>query len=672
MALRKRPITAGIAALLFSSYLSALGLGEIKLNSALNEPLDAEIPLVNLGRLSQAELIVGLAGSEDFSVAGVSRELILSSLVFELDFSAPKSPLLRVTSKKPIREPYLDFLVDIQWPAGRLLREYTLLLDLPVYAGGERAKKKADTSARRPSGQVTQGREYRADTGSRSQVSASGGEYVVESGDTLWRIASNLPSDASVHQRMAAIHQLNPEAFINDDINLIRQGAVLRLPDMGSADIGTLGTSRGSRDSEAYKPLVSGASRSSSSSESVAEPSGKLRLSASDADGAQDSSALGAGREGGGSLRGELNNIQEELDRTRRENSELKQRLSSLEDQISTMQRLVEIEDDELRAAQIAGLQNSELAATEDKLPSAGDLIDEPIEDRAGSEDEVTTPAWAMLPSAKNDSPVSEDISSTPQVEIAEDENSSVAALMETDAEAVDASAVFEDSAAVETQSTPTSSAMKMDLKKEEGWFKTMSSYLLYLLGALVVAIGAGAFYLRRKGQNSGYQDFTPKPATRYTPPPPPVREEPAEVAPTPAAVATGMDDLDLNEEDDLFAPSKKPVEAEPGTTLNEQKLSQTADDLELDLAEFDLGEMAEEETNEASESTSVSSSELNLDDEFDFLGDVDEGDTQLELAQAYIDMGDNSGAREILLEVAESGDDAQREKARTLLEQLG
>src|SRR5690606_35261440 len=238
MALRKRPIAAGIAALLLSGYVSALGLGEIRLNSALNEPLDAEIPLLNIGELSEAEIIAGLASRSDFDNAGVERELILSGLLFNLDFAAPGGPVLRVFSQKPIREPYLDFLVDVQWPAGRLLREYTLLLDLPVYAGGTFTKKKASApvasaSARQSGSRHTQGAAS-SNYGSSSTLVAGDEQYVVKEGDTLWRLASSLQSSDSVHQRMAGIQQLNPDAFINGDINLLKKGAVLRFPAAGA------------------------------------------------------------------------------------------------------------------------------------------------------------------------------------------------------------------------------------------------------------------------------------------------------------------------------------------------------------------------------------------------------------------------------------------------------
>lgn len=111
----------------------AIGLGDIKLHSALNEPLRAEIKLVQVKDLTENQIIVNLAPPEDFANAHVDREYLLNSLRFRLDLDDPSNPKVVVTTQQPIREPFLNFLVEVQWPSGRLLREYTLLMDLPTY-----------------------------------------------------------------------------------------------------------------------------------------------------------------------------------------------------------------------------------------------------------------------------------------------------------------------------------------------------------------------------------------------------------------------------------------------------------------------------------------------------------------------------------------------------------
>lgn len=110
----------------------ALGLGELKLNSALNEPLDAEIALLNAGEIGGEELLAGLATEADFARAGIDRDFFLAFLRFRTVLNGDNA-VIKITSRRPVREPYLNFLVELQWPAGRMLREYTLLFDLPVF-----------------------------------------------------------------------------------------------------------------------------------------------------------------------------------------------------------------------------------------------------------------------------------------------------------------------------------------------------------------------------------------------------------------------------------------------------------------------------------------------------------------------------------------------------------
>ena len=133
MRLRKLALAVGLASVLGSEMAIALGLGEIKLNSTLNQPLNAEIKLLQTRELSLDEILIGLAGKDDFKNAGVDRVFFLSDLKFQVIMGAAGSTVVRVTSKKPVLEPYLNFLVETQWPTGRILREYTLLMDLPVF-----------------------------------------------------------------------------------------------------------------------------------------------------------------------------------------------------------------------------------------------------------------------------------------------------------------------------------------------------------------------------------------------------------------------------------------------------------------------------------------------------------------------------------------------------------
>lgn len=121
-------------AVTYSALAPALGLGEITQHSALNQPFSADIALVDVGGLEEGELSVSLATAEEFSRAGVERVFFLNNLKFTPILRGNRS-LIRVTSSKPVKEPFLNFLVQLNQPNGRLLREYTVLIDPPGSPG---------------------------------------------------------------------------------------------------------------------------------------------------------------------------------------------------------------------------------------------------------------------------------------------------------------------------------------------------------------------------------------------------------------------------------------------------------------------------------------------------------------------------------------------------------
>ena len=116
---------------------SALGLGELTLHSYLNEPLVAEIDLLEVEVLTSDQIRIQLASREDFKRAGVERQYFLTDLKFELTFDEEGNSRLTVTSSERVREPFLNFLVEARWPNGRIVREYTILLDPPAFSGPE-------------------------------------------------------------------------------------------------------------------------------------------------------------------------------------------------------------------------------------------------------------------------------------------------------------------------------------------------------------------------------------------------------------------------------------------------------------------------------------------------------------------------------------------------------
>lgn len=232
-------LTLASGSALYSGMAPALGLGDISLHSALNQPLEADIELIQASDLTADEIRVRLASSEDFERSGVDRFMFLNDLRFSPIMRNGKQ-LIRVVSSKPVREPYLNFIVELSRPGGNLLREYTLLIDPPgsaaytaVAASNEQLQAPVRQSA--PAAQPAQ---------PRPMPSASSGQrYQVRSGDSLWTIAGRLQAAGSTASRdalMADIHALNPQAFSGGDRNRLQANADLLLPDSAVAGGGTV------------------------------------------------------------------------------------------------------------------------------------------------------------------------------------------------------------------------------------------------------------------------------------------------------------------------------------------------------------------------------------------------------------------------------------------------
>ncbi|OGT72871.1 MAG: hypothetical protein A2W76_02080, partial [Gammaproteobacteria bacterium RIFCSPLOWO2_12_47_11] len=233
------------------ALVHALGLGKLDLDSALNEPFDARIELLSPTIEELDSLNVRLADEAAFSRAGIPRLNILRVLNFVVKETESGADVIRIYSNEPIREPFLNFLLEVSWSNGRLYREYTVLLDPPIYASPEKQKRLAPSAPVESTtgaivrdiedNQVVYAPEYKpgrsvpsaAPTVSRP-IAYGGGDYgPTVTGDTLWSIASAMRPDSSVsvQQMMFALLRANPEAFINGNINGLKRGHILNLPD---------------------------------------------------------------------------------------------------------------------------------------------------------------------------------------------------------------------------------------------------------------------------------------------------------------------------------------------------------------------------------------------------------------------------------------------------------
>ncbi|MCB1615827.1 MAG: hypothetical protein KDI30_07415 [Pseudomonadales bacterium] len=108
----------------------ALGLGDIIVDSTVNEPFSAVIALTSASDFTEEQLLVELAKEDDFKRLGAIRKHYLTGLKFKLDLKHISGPVILVSSREVIKEPYMDFVVDLQWPGGRIVKEYVVLLPI--------------------------------------------------------------------------------------------------------------------------------------------------------------------------------------------------------------------------------------------------------------------------------------------------------------------------------------------------------------------------------------------------------------------------------------------------------------------------------------------------------------------------------------------------------------
>ena len=130
--MRKLATAAAVSLILASNGAHALGLGDIEMRSALNQPMNAQIRLTSVQPGEADGMLVTLAAPDAFNRAGIERSQVLKNLKFTVDYEGP-SPVIRISSSSPVVEPFLNFLLEVQWPTGRMVREYTVLLDPPVF-----------------------------------------------------------------------------------------------------------------------------------------------------------------------------------------------------------------------------------------------------------------------------------------------------------------------------------------------------------------------------------------------------------------------------------------------------------------------------------------------------------------------------------------------------------
>lgn len=270
MVLRKLAVALLSVGVMLPGLGHALAVRDLQTKSALGEPFQGEIELVEVGDLNADEIKVSLATQEDFERLGVERVYFLTDLRFDVVVNAAGRSFVKITSIKPVREPFLDFVVRIAWPGNARLQGVTALLDPPVVADvspqdvqravtttqfmepepvATEPEPVAETTTEPPApvlppvpdAQVAaqptperqpQPEQPEAKQPEQPQPVPQPDSYRTRSGDTMWKVAEQLrpATSVSVSQTMIAIQRANPKAFAGDNINQLKRGQVLRIP----------------------------------------------------------------------------------------------------------------------------------------------------------------------------------------------------------------------------------------------------------------------------------------------------------------------------------------------------------------------------------------------------------------------------------------------------------
>ena len=751
---------------LFALYCGsafALGLGEIELKSALNQRFEAEIILSNVGDLEQGEIIPNLATQQDFDRIGVLRDYHLTDLRFNARVREDGAHIVHITSSKPIIEPFLNFIVEAIWPTGRILREYIVLLDPPVFSSEgiekiEPGMSSGSTSSARPRSRSNNRREIppapSVSNGRTEGVVTQDEEYgLTGPGDTLWLIALKVrPNDRiSVQQTMLALQRANPEAFINNNINLLKAGHVLRIPDESEIHAKTSAEAVAevrvqNQEFEDYRfgdvtQLDARRTASRSSAGSGDSDNGELKLLAADESGAR------SGRDDARAdeLENSLAVAREDLDRSRRANSELNVRLADIADQVEKLNELFKLKDDQLAALraelqrQVADTISQPAVPVVVQQQAAGSLLSNPLVLGGVGVLLIGLVAGALMMFRKRRQDFQLDDNEFTEIMIEEDKPQ---LSLSDDAD----EGYEEDSEYNDEDVTPQTSDVigEAEIYIAYGRFPQAISFLqnaienepqrtdiqLRLLEVYVQTEDATAFNLQYEQLKLLGDDGATREGAELQAEIPGAAETSAAAMdativssePIAAIEDIGIDDddlsFDLDDVDDLDAETDDDdldLTADTGEELSLEEAMELGDaDLDLDL---DAGL---EEVNAESEEEDLDLA-LGLDDEIDLdfgddvgdgeddgldldlddasdddaldldLGDDDslelvdddslelvdnddelnldeDASSKLDLARAYIEMGDNDGAKPLLQEVLVEGDDVQVSEANELL----
>jgi pilus assembly protein FimV len=409
---RRMILASAVSLVLAPAGAEALGLGQLYADSALNQPFLGEIELIDAPVDELDAVKVALASDAEFDKVGAERSFLLTKLRFNPQIAPDGRPVIRVTSREPIREPFLDFLVEVTWPEGRLVREYTVLLDPPVTAErrgrgtvepASRARRVPPVAA--PGGPI-------AIPDAASGVGFPLYSEPVPAGVGLLEVARRTaPPGATVAQTALALYRSNQDAFIGGDIDRLRVDRTLVIP--SAAELFVLDERTAAQQlaaalagqAVADAPLTQGDDAVVVAAD---VQGGRLRIAPTD------TPAAGAGAE---RPEDEGPLVTAGVERARQENEELRDRVQALEILVADLQELLVLRDAQLAERQLAqALAAEEVSSAESSSPLGDPDAAPPVqtiaEDPVPPSGATDAPDWdrdAEGPGAPLVAPASED-----------------------------------------------------------------------------------------------------------------------------------------------------------------------------------------------------------------------------------------------------------------------
>jgi len=378
-----KKITVALFMSLVPMAVFSAGLGKLNISSGLGEPLRADIELLSVTPEELNSIFAVIASEEAYANQGIDRPASHSTIKVEVSNNANGTPILKLKSTQPISEPFLDMLIQLDWASGRLLREYTVLLDPPGYvgefestttqlptvklSGASTQDSIVNSSSAKLSSSVDKPTQTKKSPTATASITTSGEEYQTQRGDSLAKIARDYkPEGVSLDQMLVGLYQANPNVFDGKNMNRLKVGKIMRMP--SEQELASMSLQQASKEVKVQSAnwneyrnklaVIVAESAPSESELSTQRADGKIKSAAEDksmpsATGPKDVVKLSAGEaaltkkeaDDVKNLQAKITALQEESTARQKSVIEAQEKTAYLEKQIANMQQLLALKN---------------------------------------------------------------------------------------------------------------------------------------------------------------------------------------------------------------------------------------------------------------------------------------------------------------------------------------